>query len=200
MHTHREEPPPPTHTLLIQIQAYNTKLITFHVLTSIGKIWPLEREGSISVQNSFNCICSSLSSFCVCTSDIMPQLSWQCIWLYAHTNIHKKRNPTVIAISSIQTLPATPSYASGYKCAKPLLHPLTHPLFSSCVQLHCWAFQLIHTKAITMSYTARGRERERERERERVLLNMSSLNKKAPSIDFVFMQWCHSFQLGWHEG
>ncbi len=45
-----------------------------------------------------------------------------------------------------------------------------------------------------MSYTARGRER------ERVLLNMSSLNKNAPSIDFVFMQWCHSFQLGWHEG
>ncbi len=41
-----------------------------------------------------------------------------------------------------------------------------------------------------MSYTARGgeRERKRERERERVLLNMSSLNKNAPSIDFVFMQ------------
>ncbi len=98
----------------------------------------------------------------------------------------------MIAISSIQTLPATPSHASGYKCAKPLLHPLTHPLFSYCVQLHCWAFQLI----LRLSQC----RTQPEGERERVLLNMSSLNKNAPSIDFVFMQWCHSFQLGWHEG
>jgi len=43
--------------------------------------------------------------------------------MVTHTQTYKKRNPTVIAISSIQTLPATPLYASGYKCAKPLLHP-----------------------------------------------------------------------------
>ncbi len=162
---------------------------------ALGRYGPQQHEGSTVSSKLFQLyILSSLSSFRVCTFRYNASNSHGSAYRYKRTHKHtqKAQSHSDSNLKHSDT-PCNSFTRIRLQCAKPSSSPPNPPPFSYCVQLHCWAFPT-HTKAITMSYTARGRER------ERVLLNMSSLNKNAPSIDFVFMQWCHSFQLGWHEG